>query len=148
MFNYLGSNLPIGPISAPVFLWISCFVVLILPFLYFLRKLLSEATTLRKRFDGLAKELQLIRPENKPLDGIGLEQLRSMMHKDKVLGEFWDEFEETLLFDNNDEVSKVYNTRQAGEFFREEALISTKLDLRSPMATQIPPVVATSNSPI
>ncbi len=113
-----------------IFILIGCFGLISL-FLYFLKKFRSEANTLIKRFNGLANELLLIPPENKPLDGVGLEQLRSIMDKDKVLSEFWNEFEETLLFDDNNEgISKVYNTRQAGEFFREDALIATKLDLR------------------
>lgn len=123
-------NWNVGSVSAPAFLWLGCLVLFIL-FLYFLINLRSEAAILIKRFDSLTKELLQIPPEAKPLDGVGLEQLRSVMHKDQVLSEFWDEFEETLLFDdNNGGVSKVYNTRQAGEFFREDALIATKLNLR------------------
>ena len=114
------SNWHLGLISAPWWLWLSC-LGLILYFGYSFQKLRSEAKVIIRRFRDLTNELQSIQPENKPIDGHGLDQLRTIMHADEVLSECWDEFEETLLFDeasNSDDSGAVYNTRQADEFFK------------------------------
>ena len=123
-------QIKIFEVVAPLFLWLSC-VGLVLFTLYFVLKFILESKPLARRFSKLKKAIDAIHPKDKPLDGIGLEQLRALMARDKVLSEPWSEFEETLLVDtSNATVGAIFNTRQAEEYFSEEALIAPRVNTR------------------
>lgn len=116
-------------IKSPVFLWLAC-VVLILLTAYFAFRFIIEAEPLIIRLRKLKRQIQAIQPRDKPIDGIGLEQLRTLIIKHKFLATSWNELEETLLVDNRDNQNAViYNTHQADNYFHFDSIINTRVNL-------------------
>jgi hypothetical protein len=118
---------PFGlPLEAPFFLWIGS-AGLLCSQIFVLTRYKIKASKLSKAFKSQGAQILDIQREKRHIDGFGLEQLRSIMEADPRLKDSWWEFNETILHFPND---KVYNTRQAEEFFKEENLIATRINSR------------------
>lgn len=126
-----GANLKVGIISAPTLLWGVCIAIVVFA-IWQICRLCGDVRRLKNRFYGLTKKLRAIPPVDKAIDPIGLEPFREVMQQDQTLREPWDEFEETLLFIKNETsgTETVHNTRQADEFFKEDAIIGPNINLR------------------
>ena len=116
---------PFGfPIEAPLFLWIGAYL-LVASLVFVVSRYWRKASTLSKGFKTRGAQIIGIQKDKRHIDGFGLDELRELMESDPNLRDSWWEFQETILhFQDN----KVFNTRQAEEFFKEDNLIATKIN--------------------
>jgi ABC-type transporter Mla subunit MlaD len=120
---------PIFGIAAPLFLWSGClFIVLLSLFLSF--RLLTKSAPVVKTLNRLTKQINSIEPKDRALDGVGLEELREIMVKSPFVSDAWGEFEETLLIHTEGNSQQVFNTRQADEYFSQEAILGGRINMR------------------
>jgi hypothetical protein len=118
---------PFGiPVEAPLFLWVGSGTLLI-SLIYVLSRYWNKSSKLSKAFKNRSSQILSIQSEKRHIDGFGLDELREIMENDPSLRDSWWEFQETILhFQDN----RVFNTRQAEEFFKEDNLIETKINSR------------------
>jgi methyl-accepting chemotaxis protein len=115
-------------IEAPLFLWVGCFVLFVTTFIFLFRLFyLSHPiiTTLKR----LTRKIGEIQPINRPLDGVGLEELRLLMQDEKLVADAWGEFDETLLVHRDERQEFIFNTGQADDYFSKEALLGGRINL-------------------
>ena len=118
---------PFGlPIEAPLFLWLGSYSLLT-SLVYVVSRYWRKASALSKGFKTRGAQVLHIQKDKRHIDGFGLDELRELMESDPNMRDSWWEFQETILhFQDN----KVFNTRQAEEFFKEDNLIATKINSR------------------
>ena len=118
---------PFGiPVEAPLFLWLGSYFLLT-SLAWVLVRYWIKARKLIQVFKTRGAEVLNIQEDKRHIDGFGLDELREVIEADPALRDSWWEFQETILhFQDN----KVFNTRQAEEFFKEDNLIATKINSR------------------
>lgn len=115
-------------IEAPLFLWMGC-CVLIVTTLIFLTRLFYLSHPIITTLKRLTRKIGEIQPINRPLDGVGLEELRLLMQDEKLVADAWGEFDETLLVHRDERQEFIFNTGQADEYFSKEALLGGRINL-------------------
>lgn len=116
-------------IVAPLFIWIACLVLFLLTFVAGV-KLFFNSQRIIKSLNKITKEIKSIEPQNRPIDGEGLEELRSLMESNSFLSDAWEEFDETLISYKQDNEVQIFNTVQAEEYFSDKSLIGSHINLR------------------
>ena len=103
-------------------------VVLVLFFLFSMFRLYQ----CQFRFQGnLKKHIALLKKERTTAGGIGraaLNRVGEFLRQDPLCEHGWREFSETIVSDGQGDEERIYNTRQAEEFFSEEELVEESMD--------------------
>ncbi len=121
--------LPVVTVAAPLFLWAGCLSIVVLS-LYQGYRLFTESARVVKALNRLTKQINSIEPQNRALDGVGLEELRELMVKSPLVSDAWGEFEETLLIHTEGNTQQVFNTRQADGYFSQGAILGGRINMR------------------
>lgn len=117
------------PIKSPQFLW-ACCAGLALIFSYQVFKLMRESVPITRTLRRITKDIIAIEPKNKPIDGIGLDQVNQVLSSSSLLAEAWEEFRETLIVSSDDQAGEIYNTEQAERYFSEQSIIAGRVNTR------------------
>lgn len=115
--------------KAPSWLFATCLCIILLT-LILLWLFGRQSGSIVKSLNLLTKQVNSIEPQNRTLDGVGLEELREIMVKSPLVLDAWAEFEETLLIQTYGNAQQVFNTRQADEYFSRETILAGRINLR------------------
>lgn len=115
--------------KAPLWLFVACLLIILLTLILLLR-FWKESGSIIKSLNRLTKQVNSIEPQNRTLDGVGLEELREIMVKSPLVLDAWAEFEETLLIQTDGNAQQIFNTRQADEYFSRETILGGRINLR------------------
>jgi uncharacterized protein YmfQ (DUF2313 family) len=121
--------LPVVTVAAPLFIWAGCLFIVVLS-LYQGFRLFTKSAPVVKALNRLTKQINSIEPQNRALDGVGLEELRELMVKSPLVSDAWGEFEETLLIHTEGNTQQVFNTRQADGYFSQAAILGGRINMR------------------
>jgi len=103
-------------------------VVVIAFFLYSTARLLWRHVRYQRRLRGLVKTLATERTSPAILDRAKLNRVGEKLGADDLFQHGWREFQETIVSESSGDDERIYNTRQAEEFFSEEAVVDESMD--------------------
>ncbi|MDC1294994.1 anti-phage ZorAB system protein ZorA [Myxococcota bacterium] len=102
-------------------------IVVLVFFAFATARLLVEQKRFNQRFEGLIDLLKSERTSPVSLDRAKLNRVGEKLGADELCEHGWREFKETIVSEGTGDSEKIYNTRQAHEFFPEEDIIESSI---------------------